>query len=100
MQRRLRPKDEQSVGRTGHARQEGQEKPNDAAGGHSPSAGRLRTQRLEPERGNARAGKASGVGDMWTMMTPGCMQGARGRVCAPPADIVVGSSGVLYRALA
>ena len=49
--------DEQGVGRTGHARQERQDAPNDAAGGHSPSAGRLRTQRLEPERGNARAGK-------------------------------------------
>jgi hypothetical protein len=31
--------------------------------------GCLRTQRFEPERGNARAGKASGTGGMWATMT-------------------------------
>ena len=49
--------------------------------------GCLRTQRFEPERGNARAGKASGTDDMWATMTDtgplpcGGREGER----APPA---------------
>eukprot|EP00964_Phaeocystis_antarctica_P006042 scaffold3307_cov39-Phaeocystis_antarctica.AAC.3 len=46
---------------TGHARREGQETPKDAAGGHAPSAGRLRTQRLEPDRGWHDGGAGAGT---------------------------------------